>query len=739
MPKALIRSTLILVYLFCTVVSFAQDTGSKTPVDSNAFKNPPNEYRITQYGSDKKKLRQFPEYGIGGMMAFLYRYLPQPPEKNLADSDQIRSLVDSAKSLQYKIWLADDYGYPSGMAGGKVVAEHPDFEVKGLTMITLTGEGRRSIDFQLPADLYDIRYATIYPVSDGRMSLKNARPVDHRNRKITTKGLKGDWQLKVFARYVRDKDVQAQETIKQFGHTGRYPDLMNEKAVASFIQHMHQPILAQIDDYKEKVEGFYTNEPNLMQTHWNWVDKPEAPYACIPWSEGLIPLFEEMHGYDLISVLPSLFEGNQVEAKRARLHFRQTTTELLLKSFARQIREWCNARGLLSSGHFLLNEYLIHHVQGYGDLMKFVSEFDVPALDIPIPNPEEFSSFPYQQTRFFSSVASWKKSDKTLMLLDPIIGGYGFTRMSPDLPLLLNAVNMGSYHGANVFTSYLPLEPINEKGNDDITRKAAGYSKEEYNFLNEYVGRLTQVLRGARRDAGVALYYPISNFQAALLPSKKRWPGISKQYEKKQADWDQTESSLLTNDIEYMIVHPDGVENAKIEEGRMLIGHGAFHTLVMPKMEFIPLAVTKKILELERAGGKVLWVDQVPTMAENQRNDDGINESLGRFQPISAGELKSEIDRSYSSAFDLSFSVAPEQMTVGRYTKGDHQIYLLVNRKQEVLSTEVSCTTCHKQDPFQVLDPSSGLIREVSLPTMIELKGNRSLLLMGKTKEDHSR
>ena len=41
--------------------------------------------------------------------------------------------------------------------------------------------------------------------------------------------------------------------------------------------------------------------------------------------------------------------------------------------------------------------------------MKFASEFDVPALDIPIPDPHEFKYFDYQQSRFFSSIASWKK------------------------------------------------------------------------------------------------------------------------------------------------------------------------------------------------------------------------------------------------------------------------------------------------------------------------------------------
>ena len=70
---------------------------------------------------------------------------------------------------------------------------------------------------------------------------------------------------------------------------------------------MHEPILAQIDDPASKVEGFYCNEPNLMQTHWN--GKTKAPYACAPWSPELPARFKTMHGYDLFSVLPAIFEG----------------------------------------------------------------------------------------------------------------------------------------------------------------------------------------------------------------------------------------------------------------------------------------------------------------------------------------------------------------------------------------------------------------------------------------------
>ncbi|MDA1333857.1 MAG: hypothetical protein O2797_06530, partial [Bacteroidetes bacterium] len=472
--------------------------------------------------------------------------------------------------------------------------------------------------------------------------------------------------------------------------------------------------------------------PNLMQTHWQ-IPTPkneEAPYACVPWSDGLAVQFKAMHGYELLSVASYLFEGENDEARRARIHYRQAVATLFTGSFATQIREWCNARGIKSSGHFLLNDYLSMHVQGYGDMMKFVSEFDVPALDIPIPNPDEFQDFAYQQTRFFSSVASWKKKDTTIMLLDPIIGGYGLSRLSPALPLLINSVNMASFHGANHFTSYLPLDRRDEHAVAGGGGVAAGYTKEEFRFFNEYTGRITQVLRGARREAGVGLYYPIAMFQADLLASKQFWPRIVKLHKDRQEEWDRTEKALIAGDVEYMIVHPEAVAEAGVVDGKIKIGYGSYHTLVMPQLDFLPLAVAEQLAQFEEMGGNVLWVDRVPHGAEHSENDVVVERLLREARSTQVDAIAESIENSYSPEFDLSFRPGTERLNVGRFHRNDEQVYLLVNREQKALSVEVEGQQTHgRSGRIQVLDPSSGKISKVRLPATFVLKANRALML----------
>ena len=87
---------------------------AQTTINAEDFKNPPNEYRITQYQLTPQTLKKYPEYGIGGVMGFFYSILyPESNKKQYKTNDPaaIGKLVDAANDIDYKVWLADDWGY----------------------------------------------------------------------------------------------------------------------------------------------------------------------------------------------------------------------------------------------------------------------------------------------------------------------------------------------------------------------------------------------------------------------------------------------------------------------------------------------------------------------------------------------------------------------------------------------------------------------------------------------------
>ena len=685
------------------------------------FMDPPSEYRLVQYQLNDNTLERYPRYGIGGFMGFFYRELyQQGPDAR----SKIGPWVDAANDLGMEVWLADDFGYPSGMGGGMVVQSNPEYEVRGLAATRLHGNGRGGDSMELPAGAERFVSATLFAVSrDGSRQVVDDKPVVE-DARITTNGTAGDWELHAFFTVIRDRDVQAQSTMAQFRHSGRYPDLLNADAIQSFLNTMHAEILSEIDDPASKVRGFYANEPNLMQLHWSMTD---GPFACVSWNALLPETFQAMHGYDLMPRLADLFEGDDAEARRVRVHYHQTVAKMLTDSFARQIREWCNERGIASSGHFLLNEYLAMHVACYGDLMQFASEFDLPALDIGIPNPDRFKTFPYEQTKFFSSIAAWKERDSVICLLDPIIGGGGLLRLSPSIPLLQNATNWAFVHGANVFNAYLPLDPVDTSDARGRGRRATGYTAEEYTAFNEYVGRIALVLRGARRETTVGLYYPITNFQAYYRPSNQHWSKMRPDFVRFQKPWDDAVASLIDADMDYNIIHPQAIKEATIVGNTLRIGTATYRYLVMPQMEMLPKSVVEKLQAFERAGGTVIWLDSVPQKGLYPAEDDFVRNALGNAAPSSVSRLTSLIGNSFSAAFDLQFTPGTDQLGVGRFYRKDQRIYFLMNKTETALEVQVSGG---QRGSLTLLDPSTGEVSNITTPHSMQLDALSSLLII---------
>lgn len=689
-----------------------------------AFADPPNEFRIVQYGNPTpKQIEVYRDFGIGGFMAFFHDHLRNPPHPRHQDPAGIGPMIEAAKAGGFQLWLADDYGYPSGMAGGRVVEDHPEFEVRGLFRAVTNGTGRVRTELQLPDDTENIVVAVIHPMADGRPGLDLAQAVDVDDpRRVATGGMDGPWRLSVFAVRPLQSDTQAQSTMAQFQHSGRYPDLMNPAATDAFIERMHQRIEAAAGGLGGKVEGFYSNEPNLMQMPWDWSRRDARPYPTVSWNAGLPAEFRRRNGYDLIPRLSALFEGGDRDSRRVRMHFHRTVADLTAAAYTDRIAAWCEARGLRAGGHCLLEERLPMHVACYGDMMKFAAGLHVPSFDIGIPNPDRIASFPYSHVKLFSGVASWKNRDTVIALPDPIIEGGGHKRLSPAIPLLRNVINRVFLHGGNLITSYTPLHPRNTE-----SEKAAGYSPDEYRALNEYVGRLAVMLRGARQETAVALYYPIADFQADYIPSGKIFTLAVEDYKARQAAWDDTERALLDADVDFTILHPEALLEADIDGGRIRSGRGAFRYLVMPGIDTLSLGLLEKIRSFEAGGGVTLWVGSKPSMGESAAEDDELNRAFASTPVIAAKDLPVRIPAPYDPSFALAFDAGASPVSIARYRRNDMRIHILVNRGREPARVGVRSDASGIPELF---DPASGRITILMPPATIQIPDLGSQLIV---------
>lgn len=142
-----------------------------------------------------------------------------------------------------------------------------------------------------------------------------------------------------------------------------YVDTLDKKVIAEFIKYSYEPYY---EKYKNEIEGFFTDEPQLARN-------------CIPWSLVFENEYKKRYDQDIKTVLTHLFwpEGDY---KNTRIKFWKMVTELFSESYMKQIYDWCEERGLKLTGHLLLEEHLWQLVSN-GACMPHYEYFHIPGMD----------------------------------------------------------------------------------------------------------------------------------------------------------------------------------------------------------------------------------------------------------------------------------------------------------------------------------------------------------------------
>jgi len=213
--------------------------GSWPRIDAE-FAQPPADFRIIQFSAHEGALVPFEkmaEVGIGGIELFMQSdgYL-----QTEAAWENVRKNLEAAQKVGFQVWMADDNGYPSGMAGGRIVEADPALEVRCLRQVVQEGNGAGPVRLDLPKESEKFVAAIICPTEDGRPVLEKGTAVPVQPDRIETQGLAGPWQLLAFAVQVNREGTQAWSTEEQFKTNGRYGNLLNPAAMEKFVSLTHE-------------------------------------------------------------------------------------------------------------------------------------------------------------------------------------------------------------------------------------------------------------------------------------------------------------------------------------------------------------------------------------------------------------------------------------------------------------------------------------------------------------------
>lgn len=306
----------------------------------------------------------------------------------------IDACLDAAREMGITVWLYDEFPYPSGAAGGRVLSEHPElieqhlevFRIPfsdGLMELGRVDEGAVVEAFLVrrsPAgDVLESRRVTdcVGPVIDDWIRtpwdsryyydpaatelFSCPRSSAVRSRYILDGRFGPAWTEVVVFRRKTGADFQ-----EPFGH---YVDVSSPQTARAFLASTHECYRRRFGrDFGSLISGIFTDEPKYRNG--------------LPWSRSIE---KEWKGFrEDPSILLALAE----EVPGAEVHrksYRDTCGRLFSENWIGSISRWCADNEISLCGHISPEEDWFGESVHCGSILRVLRKFPIPGCDLIVP------------------------------------------------------------------------------------------------------------------------------------------------------------------------------------------------------------------------------------------------------------------------------------------------------------------------------------------------------------------
>lgn len=578
------------------------------------FLNPKKEYGIyplihTNMGEFEKHINYHKECGFGGVVANV-AYAPDFPN-NENDWQKFKNGFDAYLANDFKIWLYDEKGYPSGSAGGAVLDKYPQYEAIGLTCFEARANvagintyradipnGKLFKAFLLPLDNpTETEAVDITDSYDGKGALRFTIP-------------KGLYRLVVF---IINPLFEGTHATHSHSEPRRYINLLDPNATKAFTEITHDKYLKVIgNDFANTVDAIFTDEPSLI----GWYI-PNSTYPVISWSEDFPALFEKRFGYPIERAVLSVFHENTPHSIKRRCDFWDFTSDMVANSYFKILKDWCNAHGTKSTGHMLAEETLQAHIFCYGSFYRSAKQFDWPGIDKLTCSPENLmrtGGIPI--ARLAASFADVYDLGTAQSEASAIAEGWSKTKVDPIW--IKSSVNWHQAQGINIITSYF---------------RWWEFDKEFIAKLNEYTARVGGMLRLGKRHSQTAVLYPENTMWASFTPNEKGYNADQgDDMNKVQNCFTKVSWQLLNRQIDFDYIDENEVKNATIGDKTLNVLTRKYNLIILPYAFILSEDTVKQLTAFIKAGGKVIAVDRKPELERETGTTTPAFEELLSFE-----------------------------------------------------------------------------------------------------------
>jgi hypothetical protein len=422
--------------------------------------------------------------------------------------------------------------------------------------------------------------------------------------------------------------------------------------------------------------------------------------------------FEKRRGYDLKKVIPQLLNKTNTEIdNRIKSDYRETLSDLLLNRFDTPWTNWAHSKNFKT------------RLQAHGSPGNLIDLY----ASADIPECETFGSMPFDVLGLRREKQDIREGDADPVMLKfsssaahisgkPLVSSETFTwlrdhfkialsQCKPEAEeLLLNGVNHIFLHGST-------YSPENAKWPGWKFYASANFNAnnttwEDAPALFSYIANCQSMLQQGKSDNETLLYWPIydtwGNYLEGSLFFQFKIHSLGEWL--KNTPFYATTQRLMKEGYGIDFISDNFIAQAQIKDGMILLPGGTFKSLIVPTCEKMPLATLKKLIELKKAGGKIIF-EGLPSSVPGYFDYENQNKQMMTLLDANKEIVQSTttISKSLEEA-----KVYPEKLIATglkyiRRSYNGEKIYYIVNHTSKVIDDFIPLQVSNKE--VLIFDP----------------------------------
>lgn len=545
--------------------------------------------------------------------------------------DLYQHLCKRCQEWGMKVWIYDEFNWPSGTCAGRVLRDFPEARQK-------------IIKFTWPEK--DLQGTPTWEI------------VEFDGFNLAAYG--AEWAL----------------------NSNGYLDTLSEEAVSRFIELTHEAYKRELGDYfGDVIKGFFTDEPVTIK----------ADAKCLPYTPGLFEQFKDRFGYDLPERMLALVTDTP-DAFRVRQDYWALVIELFRVNCFHQIAQWCGKHDLKLTGHMLFEEVLSGNLHKNGDMFEMLSEFQVPGIDLLDsrtsfdrgPRVHQWGSACWDITgKLIESITFFCERERNLC------EAFGCTPNSDTAQTYKRAADFLLHHGLSIINDNLFAESASSY------RKFCGCHTfwtpwvRHYDRLSRHMTTLCYLNSGSRLETQVAVYYPGLDVRVRYGTPGTMF-GVEYTGCPRDPAWETTQQTiyqvshgLLQHQWDYYYLFDQVLGEAEVKDGALSISGFDCRAIVFPEIHYVSPEVADVLDRFLEAGGRIIGVGRVPKVVgadgrvteRGWENHPGVTIVHGALDEI-AGQVADALASFVERKVEIRGSNLEEVMVTHRVSHGKEHVFI---------------------------------------------------------------